>query len=341
MRQTRNKIGWMGARIMLALTLSAPSLLAGDPVLIEVSNIRGTPTFYNKEGERKRLKEGEILSPGHTIKTGSGDSVDLYLQSVRRQIGLAPNSVLQVEENGFYLKDGQLIGSIRKENLAANFRTDSGYVKVNGGDFLINVPDKSVQVLSGNAEVSNRDSAVPQIVKAGESQSFAGSSAQLSEPQKDKLLNRIDFLVSTHSSVTETFQAASTFEYCPPCPPQVSPECDPNKPNKPKGNNGVGNGYDPQPPGNPPINDGPGTGPGNPGNRGGSFHGGKSGGGSGSHHGSNKHCGHSGCGTSCRQQKGNNGVGNGYDPQPPGNPPINDGHGTSPGNPGNRRGTRK
>lgn len=33
-----------------------------------------------------------------------------------------------------------------------------------------------------------------------------------------------------------------------------------------KGNNGVGNGLDPQPPGDPPINDGPGTGPGNPGN---------------------------------------------------------------------------
>ena len=33
------------------------------------------------------------------------------------------------------------------------------------------------------------------------------------------------------------------------------------------GNNGVGNGVDPQPPGNPPVNDGPGTGPGNPGNR--------------------------------------------------------------------------
>ena len=34
---------------------------------------------------------------------------------------------------------------------------------------------------------------------------------------------------------------------------------------------------------------------------------------------------------------GNNGVGNGLDPQPPGNPPINDGPGTSPGNPGNRQ----
>jgi len=36
---------------------------------------------------------------------------------------------------------------------------------------------------------------------------------------------------------------------------------------KPKGNNGVGNGEDPQPPGNPPVNDGPGTSPGNPGNK--------------------------------------------------------------------------
>jgi cysteine-rich repeat protein len=34
--------------------------------------------------------------------------------------------------------------------------------------------------------------------------------------------------------------------------------------------------------------------------------------------------------------KGNNGVGNGKDPQPPGNPPINDGEDTSPGNPGNK-----
>ncbi len=33
------------------------------------------------------------------------------------------------------------------------------------------------------------------------------------------------------------------------------------------GNNGVGNGLDPQPPGNPPFNDNWDSGPGNPGNR--------------------------------------------------------------------------
>ena len=31
-------------------------------------------------------------------------------------------------------------------------------------------------------------------------------------------------------------------------------------------------------------------------------------------------------------EKGNNGIGNGQDPQPPGNPPINDGFGSEPGN---------
>ena len=35
-----------------------------------------------------------------------------------------------------------------------------------------------------------------------------------------------------------------------------------------KGNNGLGNGVDGQPPGNPPINDNEGNSPGNPGNKG-------------------------------------------------------------------------
>jgi len=36
------------------------------------------------------------------------------------------------------------------------------------------------------------------------------------------------------------------------------------------------------------------------------------------------------------KEKGNNGLGNGIDPQPPGNPKVNDGPGASPGNPGNK-----
>jgi hypothetical protein len=54
-----------------------------------------------------------------------------------------------------------------------------------------------------------------------------------------------------------------------PCNSKNNPKCSPASPSKPgeRGNNGVGNGVDPQPPGNPPINDAPGTGPGNPGAR--------------------------------------------------------------------------
>jgi hypothetical protein len=64
----------------------------------------------------------------------------------------------------------------------------------------------------------------------------------------------------------------------PKCPPGKDHPQHPEHPQKPEcspgshhihGNNGVGNGIDPQPPGNPPINDGPETGPGHPGNRGG------------------------------------------------------------------------
>lgn len=51
-------------------------------------------------------------------------------------------------------------------------------------------------------------------------------------------------------------------------PPQGPPPADRGL----HGNNGVGNGPDAQPPGNPSVNDGPGAGPGNPGNRGGRGH---------------------------------------------------------------------
>jgi hypothetical protein len=49
--------------------------------------------------------------------------------------------------------------------------------------------------------------------------------------------------------------------------PSFAPNDDESEGDEAKGNNGVGNGQDPQPPGDPPINDGPGTSPGAPGNK--------------------------------------------------------------------------
>jgi hypothetical protein len=87
------------------------------------------------------------------------------------------------------------------------------------------------------------------------------------------------------------------------------------------GNNGVGNGpdFDFQ----PPVNDGPRTSPANPRNRQSQSWSGQT---PQEREGKFKEI----------KEKGNNGLGNGIDPQPPGNPKVNDGPGTSPGNPGNK-----
>jgi hypothetical protein len=89
-----------------------------------------------------------------------------------------------------------------------------------------------------------------------------------------------------------------------------------------KGNNGVGNGEDPPPPGiGNSGNDGPGRTPGNPG--GSETSPGNGGGDGGGNGGGND------------KPKGNNGVGNGVDPAPPGvGNAGNDAPGQTPGNPG-------
>jgi hypothetical protein len=142
-------------------------------------------------------------------------------------------------------------------------------------------------------------------------------------------------------------------------------ECACEAPKPPAGNNGVGNGVDPQPPGQPPVNDGVDAGQGRPGNKppkdkekgkdaDKDKH--KDG-----RHGETRpeppdrhgktcecrcHGGSPGStvvedGKGRHRPKGNNGVGNGEDPQPPGNPPVNDGPGAGPGKPGNRGGAKK
>lgn len=70
----------------------------------------------------------------------------------------------------------------------------------------------------------------------------------------------------TGSTIRDNLMPVPRWEQTPGLRPEQGEE---SGRNGSKGNNGVGNGQDPQPPGNPPINDGPGTSPGNPGNKGG------------------------------------------------------------------------
>ena len=141
-------------------------------------------------------------------------------------------------------------------------------------------------------------------------------------------------------------------------------ECPHEAVKPPPGNNGVGNGVDPQPPGQPPVNDVIESGPGRPGNKPPKD---KDKDGKPPKHGDARpdHPDKKGQACECRchgdaprppgdtesrpdhpgkgkdRPKGNNGVGNGEDPQPPGNPPVNDGPGARPGKPGNRGGAKK
>jgi hypothetical protein len=134
-----------------------------------------------------------------------------------------------------------------------------------------------------------------------------------------------------------------------------------------KGNNGLGNGEDGQPPGAPPVNDGAGTSPGDPGNKGGPDKDAETGDTTDETSGNIIIHIQSGVtdnivdgegtytilsngieivnsdskGNGNDKPKGNNGVGNGEDGQPPGEPPVNDGEGTSPGDPGNKGGPDK
>ncbi|MDX1953548.1 MAG: hypothetical protein SFY81_15355 [Verrucomicrobiota bacterium] len=205
------------------------SLNAEETHLAQVANLRGAPTILGSDGKWQRLKAGDTLSRGSKIKTGKQDSVDLVLKSSRRLVGIAPNSIVQFDDKGVFLQEGQLVGSIRKDTLAASFRTETGSLNVNGGDFLLNANNQAVEVLSGAAEISSPQLPAVSIVKAGQSRTFNASSTgpaeKLSEPQVNQLLNRVDLLVSSRASVSETFQQeAATYSYSPPCPPQVSPE---------------------------------------------------------------------------------------------------------------------
>jgi hypothetical protein len=101
--------------------------------------------------------------------------------------------------------------------------------------------------------------------------------------------------------------------------------CD-NGNDTPKGNNGVGNGEDGQPPGDPKVNDGAGTGPGSPGSKGG--------------HPAVTEAPADDADKGKPEAKGNEGVGNGEDPPPPGHDVNqNDGAGTGPGSPGSKGGS--
>jgi len=139
--------------------------------------------------------------------------------------------------------------------------TPMGVAYIVGTEYLVR-SDGAVTVLNGSVSVNynqpgNKGSIQVQV-PAGYSFNPATGTVV---PTTPAYLTSIISDVNTVKNNAEVFKAGGA---------TVVVKADQSvSPTSPKGNNGVGNGVDPQPPGNPPINDGPGTSPGNPGNKGG------------------------------------------------------------------------
>ena len=218
---------------------------------------------------------GSVLESA-SIRTGPNSTADLLLQYNGSVFRLAANSELRIEkldridtglgmvtETRLKVVHGDLVGAQRKLHKPSilEIETSLGEAIIRGTEYVVNAQG-AVSVLSGSVEViynlpGNKGS-VKVTVPAGSTFDPATGTVVSTTPQ---------FLQNVVADVDAVRQNAETYKVAG-ATIVVKPNTS-SSPSIPNGNNGVGNGVDPQPPGNPPINDGPGTSPGNPGNQGG------------------------------------------------------------------------
>jgi len=256
--------------IASSLSLASADVQSGQ-VLIQAVN--GGATYSKTTGsDWLALKENITLSRGATIKTSSDATVDLVLQYNGTVLRLLPNSTLSfaklnketagegaITETSLNLVAGSIVGSQRKLATPSTFTVNlpSGLVTIVGTEYLVR-SDGAVTVLSGSVTVNfnlpHNGGSVRVTVPAGFS--FDPATGKV-VPTSSAFLQNIIADINTVRENAKVFKAGGATVVVKP-QGVLSPT---------KGNNGVGNGIDPQPPGNPPVNDGQGTGPGNPGNR--------------------------------------------------------------------------
>jgi FecR-like protein len=252
------------------VSISKAEVQSGQ-VLIQA--VKGVATYST--GDRwSPLKENMTVGRGTTIKTDADSTVDLILQYSGTVLRLTPNSKLSfaklnkeaageevITETSLNLVEGSIVGSQRKLASPSTFEINlpDGVATIKGTEYLVRA-DGAVTCLSGSVSVNynlpHNGGSVRVIVPAG--YSFNPSTGQVVATSPAYLQNIIAD-INTVRQNAQVFKAGGATVVVKP-EGAISPT---------KGNNGVGNGIDPQPPGNPPVNDGPGTGPGNPGNKGG------------------------------------------------------------------------
>ena len=271
---------------MKLCVLTCLVVCVANSVIADLANVsRGVVTILGCVGDVrlsddgknwKVIQEGSELSEGTHLRTGPGGTADLMLQYNGSLFRVTGDSELRVEslrrndtgveiitETKLHMLRGSLIGSQRKLHRPSvlEIATPSGKAIIRGTEYVVNAQG-AVTVLSGSVEViynlPGNQGSIKVVVQAGYSFNPATGKVVPTDPS---------FLQNIIADVTAVRQNAEVFK-TGGATIIVKPD-DVLSPTTPNGNNGVGNGVDPQPPGNPPINDGPGTGPGNPGNQGG------------------------------------------------------------------------
>src|SRR6266436_433878 len=259
-------------RAVLALAVAVANYLSvanaqvqSGQVLIQA--VHGSAT-YTSAGKSLPLKENLVLSRGAVLKTANDATVDLILQYSGTVLRLLPNSTLSfdklnkenageeiITETSLNLTSGSIVGSQRKLAIPSTFQvnTPNGVATIKGTEYIVRA-DGAVGVVSGSVQViynlPNNGGTIKVTVPAGSYFDPVSGTVKVGS-----LASGTDIDTVRNNAMVFKFSGA-TIVVKPQ--PTVTPT---------KGNNGVGNGIDPPPPGNPPVNDGPGTGPGNPGNR--------------------------------------------------------------------------
>lgn len=240
----------------------------------DIMAINGS-AFISKNGkDYSPLHTGEFTGAGFVLKTAPDSTVDLFLPDSGTVLRMRPDSILQfdhlnkmpageltVSDTSLKLLKGSVVGSQHKLSAPSHFEiaTSRNTATIVGTQYVVNA-DGAVSVLDGtvrlNYNLPGNGGSVKVDVPTGYTFDPATGTVV---PTTPAFLQNLIADINTVKNNAQVFKASGATIVVQP-EQSVSPT---------KGNNGVGNGQDPQPPGNPPINDGPGTGPGNPGNKGG------------------------------------------------------------------------
>jgi len=259
-------------RAVLSLAVAVASFVSVTNAQIQsgqvlIQAVQGSAS-YSSAGQTLPLKENLVLSRGAVLKTEKNATVDLVLQYSGTVLRLLPNSTLSfdklnkenageeiITETSLNLTAGSIVGSQRKLAIPSTFEvnTPNGVATIKGTEYIVRA-DGAVGVVSGSVQViynlPNNGGSIKVTVPAGSYFDPVSGTVKVGS-----LASGTDINTVRNNAMVFKFGGA-TIVVKPQ--PTVTPT---------KGNNGVGNGIDPPPPGNPPVNDGPGTGPGNPGNR--------------------------------------------------------------------------